>query len=100
MQEERFDRAQTLHNCLTDEKAAVRMLDVPGLGKVQMRILLRDGLGYTIGILRNGMYITNNLANFNEPFIRFPLHREFAVIIEPDSKVEGEWFKRLEESPA
>jgi hypothetical protein len=30
------------------------------------------------------------------PFKRFPLHREFAVVIEPDTKVEGEWFKRLE----
>lgn len=91
-----FDTARTLHACLIDEKTTLTILDVPSLGKVQMRILLRDGLGYTIGIIRNGMYITDNLANFNEPFKRFPLHREFAIVIEPDSKIEGEWFKRLE----
>lgn len=91
-----FEAAKILHTCLVDEKTILTVLDVPGLGKVQMRTLLREGLGYTIGIIRNGMYITDNLAKFNEPFKRFPLHREFAVVIEPDSQLEGEWFKRLE----
>jgi hypothetical protein len=91
-----FETAKTLHGCLIDEKTTLTTLDVSGLGNVQMRVLLRDGLGYTIGIIRNGMYITDNLAKFNEPFKRFPLHREFAIVIEPDTKVEGEWFKRLE----
>jgi hypothetical protein len=91
-----FETAKTLHGCLIDEKTTLTILDVPGLGKVQMRVLLRDGLGYTIGIIRNGMYISDNLAKFNEPFKRFPLHREFAIVVEPDTKVEGEWFKRLE----
>ena len=61
-----------------------------------MRMLMRDGLGYTIGIIRNGMYITDNLSYFNQPFKLFPLYRNFAVIIEPAGKNEGEWFKRLE----
>jgi hypothetical protein len=91
-----FETAKTLHKCLIDEKTSLSLLDVPGLGKVQMRVLLRDGLGYTIGIIRNGMYITDNLAKFNEPFKRFPLHREFAAVIEPDGSGESEWFKRLE----
>lgn len=91
-----FDTAKTLHGCLIDEKTITRTLMVPRLGNVYMRILLRDGLGYTVGIIRNGMYITDNLANFNEPFKRFPLHREFSVIVEPADKAEGEWFKRLE----
>lgn len=91
-----FETARTLHGCLIDEKTTLTILEVPGLGKVQMRVLLRDGLGYTIGIVRNGIYITDNLAKFNEPFKRFPLHREFAVVIEPDGAGESEWFKRLE----
>jgi hypothetical protein len=91
-----FETAKTLHGCLIDEKTSLTTLDVQGLGKVQMRVLLRDGLGYTIGIIRNGMYITDNLAKFNEPFKRFPLHREFAVVIEPTGTSESEWFKRLE----
>ena len=56
----------------------------------------QEKLGYTIGIIRNGMFITDNLANFGEPFKRFPLYREFALVIEPASAAEGEWFKRLE----
>lgn len=91
-----FETAKTLHQCLIDEKSINEVLDVEGLGKVSMRILLRDGLGYTIGIIRNGMYITDNLTFFNEPFKRFPLHREFSIVVEPHGATESEWFKRLE----
>ncbi|MDE8762615.1 hypothetical protein PZB21_25940 [Rhizobium sp. CBK13] len=91
-----FETARTLYGCLVDEKTILRTLDVKGLGKVNLRILLREKLGYTIGIIRNGMFITDNLANFGEPFKRFPLYREFALVIEPDGSEEGQWFKRLE----
>lgn len=91
-----FDAARTLHTVLVDEATILQTLMIPGLGEVHMRMLLREGLGYSVGIVRNGMYITDNLANFNEPFKRFPLHQEFAVVIEPAGKTEGEWFKRLE----
>jgi len=91
-----FDQARTLHECLIDEQTVTQLIEVPELGKVRMHTLLRDGLRYRVGIVRNGMYITDNLAYFNEPFRRFPLHKEFAVIIEPASPAEGEWFKRLE----
>ncbi|MGP1354627.1 MAG: hypothetical protein ACTS1Z_15035 [Parasphingopyxis sp.] len=91
-----FDAARTLHQCLTGNQTSSEILTVPDLGNVRMSILLRDGIGYTIGIIRNGMYITDNLAYFNEPFKRFPLHRDFAVIIEPEGSTESEWFKRLE----
>jgi len=91
-----FDAAKTLHTCLIDDKTTVDTLEVEGLGNIKIHTLLRDGLGYTIGIIRNGMFITDNLGHFNEPFKRFPLHRDFAVIVEPASGDEGEWFKRLE----
>ncbi len=91
-----FEAARVLHSCLVDEKTILRTLNVEGLGQVHLRILLREKLGYTIGIIRNGMYITDNLANFGEPFKRFPLYREFALVIEPATSTEGEWFKRLE----
>ena len=91
-----FDAAKILHTCLIDEQTVMESLEIEGLGTVRMHMLIRDGLGYTIGIIRNGMYITDNLSYFNEPFKRFPLHRDFAVIIEPTGKSESEWFKRLE----
>lgn len=91
-----FEVARRLYGCLVDDQAIVRTLDIPGLGQVNLRMVLREKLGYTIGIIRNGMYITGNLANFGEPFKRFPLHRDFALVIEPAGSSEGEWFKRLE----
>ena len=91
-----FETARTLHACLIDQQTFIENLEIEDLGTVRMHMLMRDGLGYTIGIIRNGMYITDNLSHFNEPFKRFPLHRDFAVIIEPVGKREGEWFKRLE----
>lgn len=91
-----FDAAKVLHECLIDSQTGTQIIEVPDLGRVKMHTLLRDGLRYTVGIIRNGMYITDNLAYFNEPFKRFPLHKEFAVIIEPESDTESEWFKRLE----
>jgi hypothetical protein len=42
------------------------------------------------------MFITDNLGNFNESFKRFPLYREFVAIVEPEGRLESEWFKRLE----
>jgi hypothetical protein len=91
-----FEAAKTLHACLIDQSATEQTFSIDGLGNIRMRILLREGLGYTIGIVRNGMYITDNFGHFNEPFKRFPLHRDFAVVIEPAGQKEGEWFKRLE----
>lgn len=91
-----FDAARLLHTCIIDDQATICTLEIPDLGKINLRVLLRDGLGYTIGVIRNGMYITDNLANFGEPFKRWPLHREFAVVIEPAGVHESEWFKRLE----
>ncbi len=91
-----FNTARTLHAVLVDEATSLHILNVPELGDVHMHMLMRDGMGYTVGIVRNGMYITDNLANFKGAFKRFPLHQDFAVIIEPAGKQEGEWFKRLE----
>ena len=91
-----FEAARNLHSCLIDEQTEVESFEIKDLGTVRMHMLMRDGLEYTIGIIRNGMYITDNLSHFNEPFKRFPLHRDFAVIIEPAGESEGEWFKRLE----
>ena len=91
-----FERARSLYACLIDEQTRTKSLEIEGLGKVHLHMLIRNGLRYKIGVIRNGMYITDNLSYFNEPFKRFPLHRDFAAIIEPAGDAESEWFKRLE----
>jgi hypothetical protein len=91
-----FDTARLLHACLTDDAKATIPLDIDGLGRVNLHLLIREKVGYTVGLVRNGMYITNNLANFGEPFKRFPLYKEFTLLVEPAGLEEGAWFKRLE----
>jgi len=91
-----FESSRTLYCCLIDNQTFKQTISIVGLGDVNLHMLMRDGLGYTVGIVRNGMYITDNLEYFNEPFKRFPLHRDFAVIIEPSGTPESAWFKRLE----
>ncbi len=92
----RFDAAKRLHECLIDKHTSTYVINIPDLGAINIHTLLRDGMNYTVGIIRNGMYITDNFRNFNHPFERFPLHKEFAAIIEPKDSKESEWFKRLE----
>lgn len=92
----RFDAAKRLHECLIDKNTSTHEINIPDLGDIYIHTLLRDGMNYTVGIIRNGMYITDNFRNFNHPFERFPLHKEFVAIIEPKNSKESEWFKRLE----
>ena len=91
-----FDAAWRLHECLIDKNTTYHEIKISRLGDIVVRTLLRDGMRYTVGFIRNGMYITDNLRYFDEPFKRFPLHKEFAVIIEPRGLEESEWFKQLE----
>lgn len=91
-----LETAGILYRCSVDEKTQRHTLDIPELGTVNVQVLLREKTGYTVGIVRNGMYITDKLGHFGESFKRFPLYREFAALVEPDGSAEGEWFKRLE----
>ena len=91
-----FDTARRLHECLIDKHTISQIINIQDIGEVKLHLLLREGQKYTVGIIRNGMYITNNLSYFNEPFQRFPLYKEFAAVIEPNGVPESEWFRRLE----
>lgn len=53
------------------------------LGEIQLSLLEADELPRKVGILRNGMFITDNLKNFQEQFARFPMSRDFVAVIEP-----------------
>lgn len=94
--QEKFEVSKKLFNCLNDQITVVETINIPNLGEVKIHVLVREKMGYTVGIIRNGMYITNNLSNFNESFKRFPLYREFTALVEPIDKESSEWFKRLE----
>jgi len=57
-----------------------------GVGTFRITILQKDGFPRRMGILRNGMYIADNLRHFGHPMARFPMSRDFIAILEPDDR--------------
>ena len=93
---EAFEKAKILHTCLCDKEKIIEELTIEQLGKFNLHLLLREGLQNTVGIIRNGMYITDNLAYFDEPFKRFPMHKDFALIVEPKTPDVSDKLKWME----
>jgi len=56
------------------------------IGTFRVTLLQRDALPRRIGILRNGMYIADNLRHFGHPMVRFPMSRDFVAVLEPDDR--------------
>ncbi|MCW4455772.1 hypothetical protein OK348_13350 [Flavobacterium sp. MXW15] len=56
------------------------------VGAFRLTILQKDGFPRRAGILRNGMYIADNLRHFNHPMARFPMSRDFVAVLEPDDR--------------
>ncbi|MGH8054681.1 MAG: hypothetical protein ACREP4_12265 [Stenotrophomonas sp.] len=56
------------------------------LGTFRLTTLQKEGLPRRVGILRNGMYIADNLHHFNHPMARFPMSRDFVAILEPNDR--------------
>jgi hypothetical protein len=97
-QEQEFELSANLYRCLVSNEATETIVDLPGLGKMQIRVLVADGLPKKICILRNGMVITDNLEKFGHKFIRFPMYRDFVAVVMPAEK-KGEAFIRKLEDP-
>ncbi len=94
--EEDFSFSALLYRCLLNPDAEIRELDVPGAGLFRIRLMQTDGLPKRVGILRNGMFITDELGNFGEKLRRFPMHRDFIALVEPANEAAGVWMKSLE----
>lgn len=56
------------------------------VGTFKLTILQKEGLPRRVGILRNGMYLADNLHHFNHPLARFPMSRDFVAILEPNDR--------------
>lgn len=93
---EAFETAKRLYRCLVDTTSKVEFIRIKNMGQIKIHLLLGENIGHTVGIVRNGMYITDNLSNFGESFKRFPLYREFTALMEPNDQKSSEWFKRVE----
>lgn len=93
---EDFDFSKNLFECLTSNEATETMLNIDGLGKVSVRILVREGLQKRLYIIRNGMAITDSLKNFGDKFVSFPMYKEFVALVEPLEDHGSALVKRLE----
>ncbi len=93
---EDFDFSAKLYRCLLEEEVEENEIDVKDVGKFRIRMLKEEGFPKRIGILRNGMYITDELGNFGDRFRRFPMHSDFIALVEPVDEDAGKWMKILE----
>ncbi|KZB54994.1 hypothetical protein [Thalassospira xiamenensis] len=93
---EKFSVSEKLYYCISSEKSVVHNLDIHGLGKVQVTILVEDDLPKKVCILRNGMLIADNLSHFGDAFARFDGCRDFIAVVVPLDDRGIELIKRLE----
>lgn len=84
-----------LHRCLVSEAATEEIIDIPGLGKIKVRILAEVGMPRRVGFVRNGMLITDNLKNFGHSFTRFN-GADFIALVQPCDDAAGKILKKLE----
>jgi hypothetical protein len=84
-----------LHRCLVSEAAAEELITIPGLGKINVRILTEVGMPRRVGFVRNGMLITDNMKNFGHAFARFN-GADFIALVQPCDDAAGKLLKKLE----
>ena len=91
-------RARALYTCLSAPAEAVEesRIHIEGAGKFDLRLMMQDELGYSCGIIRNGMFITDGFGEFGDKFRRFNMYRSFALLVRPADKQTSATMKTLE----
>ncbi|OMG63325.1 hypothetical protein AUR61_014100 [Stutzerimonas balearica] len=89
--------AGQLYRCLVSEAAIEEVIEIPGLGKLNVRILTEIDMPRRVGFVRNGMLITDNLRNFGHAFSssRFS-GADFIALVQPCDESSGKLLKKLE----
>lgn len=73
-------------DALCSDASTVDEYEAPDSGKFRLTLLQHEGLPRRVGILRNGMYIADNLSHFGHPLRRFSLSRDFVAVLQPDNR--------------
>lgn len=73
-------------DALCSEASTVDVYEAPDSGKFTLTLLQNEGLPRRVGILRNGMYIADNLSHFGHSLRRFSLSRDFVAVLKPDDR--------------
>ncbi|MGS1015062.1 hypothetical protein ACVCL0_04180 [Rhodanobacter sp. UC4450_H17] len=66
------------------------------IGTFKMTLLQKDGFPRRLGILRNGMYIADNLKHFGHPMARFPMSKDFVALLEPANRDTSSQIRDME----
>ncbi len=86
-----LDFSKAMLCALKAADAEISIEDFKDVGTFRMTLLQQDGFPRRMGILRNGMYVADNLKHFNHPMARFPMSRDFVAVLEPhDRKTSGQ----------
>lgn len=91
-----LDFAKQLFRCIASDAAEENILEIDGIGKIRVRILVDENMPKRVGIVRNGMLIADNLRHFGDKLARFTGSRDFIAVVEPYGKGESGFLKRLE----
>lgn len=81
---------------MTSPETETHEKDFKAVGRFRIRLLQQKGLPSRVGILRNGMYIADNLKHFNQPLARFPLSRDFVAVLEPADRATSGRIRDME----
>lgn len=81
---------------LTSAETKKHEKDFKDVGTFRIRILQSKELPRRVGILRNGMYIADNLKHFGCPLARFPLSKDFVAVLEPSNKETSRVIRDME----
>jgi hypothetical protein len=95
--ESEFDLSRSLYRCLVSPEAKEEIIQLPALGRVQIRVLVAEGLPKKVIIIRNGMIITDSLEHFGDKFVRFPMYRDFVAVVTPLEGKGSSFIKKLED---
>ena len=88
--------ASQLYECLKSPSTRSKEHEIPGLGTIRIHILVNDDYPRRVGIVRNGMLITDTLEHFGDQLKRFQGSKPFVAIVEPLSDEASRMLKRLE----
>lgn len=101
-QRDALQRTRDIHSCFTSGASETKILQTGRTRGAQLRILVSEGLEQprSVFIVRNGMYIADNLRDFGDAFKSFAGTRPFVAVLEPTDDADGkefsEFLKRME----
>lgn len=98
---EEFEFSKSLYRCYvsSDSVNYDKEISASGdgsIGNFQIRVLKQKGLPKRVGFVRNGIFITDNLKNFNHPFRVFPRYSDFIALVSPLNSKGSALLKTLE----